>query len=75
MQHLDLRPLPCAVPPENSRPAAATLGFVDDSVVLALLAGAVGNRFAHGIQSLALAADETDYAGWPPSMLPLARFA
>jgi len=75
MQHLDLSPLPCAVPAENSQPAAATLGFVDDSVVLALLTGTVGSRFANGIQSLAQATDETDYAGWPPSMLPLARFA
>lgn len=70
MQHLDLSPLPCAAPPENPRPPANTgLGFVDDSVVLALLSGAMGSRLSQGIETLALAADEMDYAGWPPSVL------
>ncbi len=75
MQHLDLSPLPCAVPPENSRHSVNVgLGFVDDAVVLALLSGAAGSRFPQNIASLAMAADEMDYAGWPPSMLNGARF-
>ena len=76
MQHLELSPLPCAVPAENSRsPMNAGLGFVDDSVVLALLTGTVGSRLPQVTGTLALAADEMDYAGWPPSVLPNARFA
>lgn len=75
MQHLDLSPLPCAVPSENSRHSVKVgLGFVDDAVVLALLTGNVGFRFHQCIESLALAADEMDYAGWPPSVLQDARF-
>ncbi len=75
MQHLDLSPLPCAAPTENPRSILnACLGFVDDAVVLALLTGAAGSRFPQNIESLALAADEMDYAGWPPSMLNGARF-
>jgi hypothetical protein len=76
MQRLDLSPLPCAAPPENSRSLVnATLGFVDDAVVLALLSGTTGSRFSHAIESLALTADEMDYAGWPPSVLPDGRFS
>lgn len=75
MQHLDLSPLPCAHPSENSRPQANVgLGFVDDAVVLAILTGTAGSRFPQGIEALALATDEMDYAGWPNSVLPDARF-
>jgi hypothetical protein len=71
MQQLDLSPLPCVFPSENPRHAPnAGLGFVDEAVVLALLTGTVGSRFVQDIGSLALAADEMDYAGWPPSVLP-----
>jgi hypothetical protein len=48
---------------------------VDDAAVLAILVGSVGSRLARGIETLALAADEMDYAGWPPSVLPNAHFA
>lgn len=71
MQQLDLSPLPCAFPSENPRHAPnAGLGFVDEAVVLELLTGNVGSRLIQDIESLALAADEMDYAGWPPSILP-----
>lgn len=75
MQHLDLSPLPCAAPTENPRSSLnAGLGFVDDAAVLALLTGAAGSRFPQHVETLALAADEMDYAGWTPSMLNGTRF-
>jgi hypothetical protein len=48
---------------------------VDDAVVLALLTGTVGTRIPQNLETRALAVDEMDYAGWPPSMLAGARFA
>lgn len=44
--------------------ADAAPGFVDDSVVWALLSGAAGNRAPGNVEPLTLAAHQMDYAGW-----------
>lgn len=47
-------------------------GFVDDEVILALVAGPSASRPQANPQDLALAADEMDFAGWSlPAELPL----
>ena len=75
MQHLDLSPLPCSAPPESPRPpVSARLGFVDDAVVLALLTGTAGIRSPQNTETIVLTVNEMDYAGWPPSVMPGARF-
>jgi hypothetical protein len=75
MNRLNLSPLPCTPPPEETRQTPANLqGFVDDAVVLALLTGSADSG-AHGASgALALAADEMDFAGWSlPSAQPSRR--
>ena len=39
-------------------------GFVDDAVVLALIAGPAMPRYQADSRDLALAADDMDFAGW-----------
>jgi hypothetical protein len=45
------------------------LGYVDDAVVLALLAGSVGSFIPQTIKTPAPVSDEMDYAGWPSGIL------
>jgi hypothetical protein len=65
MNRLNLSPLPCArLSEETQSPSAEHQGFVDDAVVLALLTGPTESRPHENFETLALAADETDFAGW-----------
>lgn len=65
MNRLNLSPLPCARLSEETRsPSAEHQGFVDDAVVLALLTGPMESRPHEDLGTLALAANEMDFAGW-----------
>lgn len=72
MARLNLSPLPCLRAAEvSSMSEAERDGFVDDSVVLALVAGPAMTRPPADPKDLALAADDLDFAGWRlPSALP-----
>lgn len=71
MTRLDLKPLPCAITPEPPRSdLTGGLGFVDDAVVLALLGGGPASRAIRDFRTLALAADEMDYACWSLAAVP-----
>ena len=70
MQPLLLRPLPALRPDESgSSPVFHRDGFVDDDVVLAIVAGPVGTRSLPVHTDLALTAEDLDFAGWqlPPA--------
>lgn len=65
MTRLNLSPLPCTRLPEETCQTPADLqGFVDDAVVLALLTGTTDSGPHGNSGALALAASETDFAGW-----------
>lgn len=74
MTRLNLSPLPSLRLDEVSgRPAVEKNGFVDDSVVMALVAGPSSGRTIPDQAELALAADHLDFAGWClTSPLPMA---
>ena len=65
MQQLDLAPLPSVVSPEH--PGLSAVGFVDETVVLAFLAGAHGHDFHATDHMFPLKFHEMDYAGCLPS--------
>ncbi len=64
MTRLNLRPLPSMQPDASACPQAVDRGgFVDDEVVMALVAGPNTSRHSADVADLALAAD-MDFAGW-----------
>lgn len=65
MTPLHLSPFPSLRSDEvSSIPVIERDGFVDDAVVLALVAGPITHRVAPISAELALAADDMDFAGW-----------
>lgn len=70
MNSLNLRPLPSLRTEENGGSAPTREGFVDETVVMALVSGRLTNRPPADPADLALAVDG-DFAGW---CLPGANF-
>lgn len=65
MNRLNLSPFPSLRSDEaSSIPRIEKDGFVDDDVVLALVAGTSPSRSSADPGDLALAADDMDFAGW-----------
>lgn len=65
MTRLNLSPLPSLRSDGDSRGTVSSKdGFVDDSVVMALVAGPSIHRGISDQSDLALAADHLDFAGW-----------
>jgi hypothetical protein len=67
MNRLNLSPLPCVRLSEDHRtasPCEHLPGFVDDSVIMAILKAPGISRSTRDDAALALSADELDFAGW-----------
>lgn len=74
MNPLRLSPLPCLRSDEGSAVSATERdGFVDEAVVLALVAGSPVSRRISPPADLVLAADDMDFAGWYLPSSPAAR--